>query len=739
MSENHKKPAPRRSRKIIADPTVKIIDEPVPKPNVDMPALIDVKNLSDKDAFMSRELGSVAFNQIVLGMAESSEVPLLERLRYLCIANSNLDEFFEIRLAGLRERIDADDRSLSIDGRSAKETYGESIKAAHALQQAQYRVYNDQLLPALREEGVQILGREAWSDPIREWLRAHFEQSIFPLLTPIGLDPAHPFPRLSNKTLNFLLELEGKDAYGREVSVAILPAPQALPALTLLPEDLTGSKNSFVFLSCILHEFAGRLFPKMKIFGVHPFRVTRNSDLFVDEEEVKNLLATIQGEIAQRNFGAAVRLEVDPQCPKSVRDFLLRHFELTETELAICLGPINLGRLIKIADMVDRSDLKFPPYKTGYPKALRRRGVNMFEAIAKKDILLHHPYQSYSPVTHLLSQACEDPAVAAIKMTVYRTGEDSALMESLAQAARNGKEVTVVLELMARFDEAANIRWATKLEEAGAHVVFGAVGYKTHAKMLMVVRRETDPAVGTEILRRYVHLGTGNYNPKTARLYTDFSLFTCDDAFGRDVNEIFQQLTGLGQPQKLERLAQSPFGLHELALQGIREQTGLAREGKPALIRAKMNALLEPQVIRALYEASQAGVEIQLIVRGMCALRPGIAGLSERISVRSVIGRFLEHHRVFVFGAGDDAKVWLSSADWMERNFFRRIEAAFPILDRKMRKRAIDEGFDAYWSNTRRTYALSSDGVRTLINPDADETSEAQAILCQKLGRSGPT
>ena len=702
-------------------------------------ALIDVHTLPDKDAFLSRELGSIAFNRTVLSMAESSTVPLLERLRYLCISNSNLDEFFEIRLAGLRERIDADERSLSIDGRSAKETYAESIHAAHELQKAQYRVFNEQLLPALREQGVQIFTRDEWNDSIKGWLRSHFEDQIFPLLTPIGLDPAHPFPRLSNKTLNFLLELEGKDAYRREVSVAILPAPHALPALTLLPQDLTGSKNSFVFLSCILHEFANRLFPKMKILGVHPFRVTRNSDLFVDEEEVKNLLATIQGEITQRNFGAAVRLEVEPQCSKSVRDFLLRHFELTETELAICPGPINLSRLIKIADRVDRSDLKFPPYKTGYPKTLRRRSANMFESIAKKDILLHHPYQSYSPVTHLLAQSCEDPAVAAIKMTVYRTGEDSALMEALAQAARNGKEVTVVLELMARFDEAANIRWATKLEEAGAHVVFGAVGYKTHAKMLMIVRREPDPTHHADILRRYVHLGTGNYNPQTARLYTDFSLFTCDDAFGRDVNEIFQQLTGLGQPQKLERLSQSPFSLHELIMHGIREQTALARDGHPALIRAKMNALLEPQVIRGLYEASQAGVEIQLIVRGMCSLRPGIPGLSERISVRSVIGRFLEHHRLFIFGLGDDATVWLSSADWMERNFFRRIEAAFPILDRKMRKRVIDEGFDAYWFNTGRTYSLSPDGTRILLDPDANETHEAQAQLCYKLGRREPT
>ena len=691
--------------------------------------------LPDQEAFLNRELGAIAFNQSVFSLAERTDIPLLERLRYLCIVSSNLDEFFEIRIAELRERIALDDHSLSIDGRAPQETYLAAIDAASKLQVNQYKLLNETLFPSMEAEGIVFLRRDQWTLPQKTWLAQHFEEHVYPLLTPIGLDPAHPFPRLPNKSLNFMVELSGKDAYGRSGGVAILPAPHSLPRMVRLPNHLCDQPFTFVFLSSILHAFVDKLFPKMTILGMHQFRVTRNSDLFVDEEEVKNLLATVAGELPQRNFGAAVRLEVSDTCPKSAKDFLLRHFDLTERELAICSGPVNLVRLIRVPDMIDRPDLKFDNFRSGYPKSLAKRGVDMFDAIAKKDILLHHPYQSYSPVAQLLTQACDDPNVAAIKMTVYRTGEDSALMEALARAALNGKEVTVVLELMARFDEAANIRWASKLEEAGAHVVFGAVGYKTHAKMLMIVRRETPQDHPSSILRRYVHLGTGNYNPKTARLYTDFSLFTCDPDFGHDVNEIFQQLTGLGQPQKLVKLNQSPFNIHDLVLAGISEQTQLALNGQPALIRAKMNALLEPKVIRELYKASQAGVTIQLIVRGMCALRPGLQGLSENIQVKSIVGRFLEHHRIFVFGVDDESKVWLSSADWMERNFFRRIEVAFPVLDKKLKKRAIDEGFETYWNSSKHVFSLHPDGQRIRIDPDAPQEKEAQMVLRLALGR----
>ena len=688
-----------------------------------------------REAFLNREMGAIGFNRTVLSLAQKSSTPLLERLRYLSIVSANLDEFFEIRIAELRERIGADDRSLSIDGRSPTETYAMATAAAGELQAEQYRLFNEEIGPALRSEGIGFLRHAEWSPELTAWLRSHFDASIAPLLTPIGLDPAHPFPRLANKSLNFLIELSGKDAYGRAGGIAILPTPHALAPLISLPASLSGMAHGFATLSCVLAAFAGSMFPKMDLLGVHPFRITRNSDLFVDEEEVKNLLATIQGEIVQRNFGAAVRLEVDGACPPSARDFLLRHFELSERELAVCHGPVNLARFMGAPDLAARPDLKFPVFRPGYPNALRKRGANMFEAIARRDILLHHPYESYAPVTTLLAQASVDPLVAAIKMTVYRTGEDSALMESLARAAHNGKEVTVVLELMARFDEAANIRWAAKLEEAGAHVVFGAVGFKTHAKMLLIVRRETDPETGAPLLRRYAHFGTGNYNSKTARLYTDFSLFTCEPSFGADANEIFQQLTGLGQPEKLESLCQAPFGLHRMAIESIAEQTELARQGKPALIRAKMNALLEPEVIRALCEASQAGVQVRLLVRGMCALRPGVKGLSENIQVRSVVGRFLEHHRLFAFGIGDAAKAWLSSADWMDRNFFRRIEIAFPLLDKKMRRRALDEGFDSYWNSSANVFELLPDGSRVLVDPLAGPEQEAQAKLAALLGR----
>lgn len=691
--------------------------------------------LDARDAFLNREMGAIGFNRTVLSLAQKTSTPLLERLRYLSIVSSNLDEFFEIRIAELRERIGADDRSLSIDGRAPLEIYATATAAAGELQAEQYRLFNDEIGPALRAEGIAFLRPSEWSPELSAWLREHFDASIAPLLTPIGLDPAHPFPRLANKSLNLLIELSGKDAYGRAGGIAILPTPHALPPLIAIPASLSGMPHGFATLSCVLAAFAGSLFPKMDLLGAHPFRVTRNSDLFVDEEEVKNLLATIQGEIVQRNFGAAVRLEVDGSCPASARDFLLRHFELSERELAVCDGPVNLARFMGAPDLASRPDLKFPIFRPGYPNALRKRGANMFEAISRRDILLHHPYESYAPVTTLLAQASVDPLVAAIKMTVYRTGEDSALMESLARAAQNGKEVTVVLELMARFDEAANIRWAAKLEEAGAHVVFGAVGFKTHAKMLLIVRRETDPESGAPLLRRYAHFGTGNYNSKTARLYTDFSLFTCDPAFGADANEIFQQLTGLGQPEKLERLCQAPFGLHRMVIESIAEQTALARQGKPALIRAKMNALLEPEVIRALCEASQAGVQVRLLVRGMCCLRPGVKGLSENIQVRSVVGRFLEHHRLFAFGVGDAAKAWLSSADWMDRNFFRRIEIAFPLLDKKMRRRALDEGFEAYWNSFANVFELLPDGSRAPIDSAAGADQEAQAKLATLLGR----
>src|SRR5574343_296339 len=464
--------------------------------------------------YLNRELGLLAFNHRVLAQAEDERMPLLERLRFLCIVSSNLDEFFEIRVSGLKEQIRANTPVVTNDGRTAQEVFRLVSAEAHAIVAEQYQHLNDVILPALAEQGIRFLRRSGWNEAQREWIRDYFHREMVPVLTPIGLDPSHPFPRVLNKSLNFAIELEGKDAFGRSSNAAIVQAPRVLPRVIRLPEELAGCEYGFVFLSSILHEFVGELFTGMTVLGCYQFRATRNSDLFVDEEEVTNLRTKLQGELPQRHFGNAVRLEVANNCSEAMTEFLLAQFELKPVDLYRVNGPVNLVRLMQVPDWVDRPDMKFTPFAPGTPKPLGK-GSNIFDSIRKSDILLHHPYQSFTPVIELLSQAATDPSVVAIKMTVYRTGTDSVLMESLIRAAQNGKEVTVVVELMARFDEEANISWATKLEEVGAHVVYGVVGYKTHAKALLIVRREEGG------LKRYAHLGTGNYHPRTARLYTD--------------------------------------------------------------------------------------------------------------------------------------------------------------------------------------------------------------------------
>ena len=657
--------------------------------------------------FLNRELGILAFNRRVLSQARNPRVPLLERLRYLCIVSSNLDEFFEIRVAGLKEQVKLNSIAVTTDGLTARDAYRLVSNEAHALVEEQYDLLNNEILPRLGDESIHFLRRSAWTDTQREWIRDYFSRQVMPVLTPIGLDPSHPFPRVLNKSLNFAVELEGKDAFGRSSGAAIVQAPRVLPRVIRLPRELCDCEYGFVFFSSVLHAFVGELFAGMNVLGCYQFRVTRNSDLFVDEEEVKNLRTKIQGELPQRHFGDGVRLEVADNCSEVMANFLLSQFNLGETDLFRVAGPVNLVRLMQVPDWVDRDDLKFAPFSPGFPKALQK-GHSLFDDIRASDILLHHPYQSFTPVISLIDQASTDPLVVAIKMTVYRTGTDSVLMQALLRAAQNGKEVTVVVELMARFDEEANIGWATKLEEVGAHVVYGVVGYKTHAKMLMIVRREEGKS--GSILRRYIHLGTGNYHPKTARLYTDFGLLTCNEAIGADVNEVFKQLTGLGRAQALKHLWQAPFSLHQNLLAAIQQEASAARSGKRSRIIAKMNSLLEPETISALYEASQAGVKIDLIVRGVCALRPGIKGLSENIRVRSIIGRLLEHHRIFYFYAGGEEKVYLSSADWMERNFFRRIELAFPILDKKLKRRVITEGLQIYMKDNLQSWIMDADG-----------------------------
>ncbi|HYP66784.1 MAG TPA: polyphosphate kinase 1 [Thiobacillaceae bacterium] len=659
--------------------------------------------LPQPEQLLNRELGILAFQRRVLAQAEDPATPLLERLRYLCIVSSNLDEFFEVRVAGLKEQIAAGVTTPSPDGLSPRQVFREVERQAHELVDRQYDLLNQNVLPALAETGIRFIRRTHWNEAQAAWIKDYFFRELIPVLTPLGLDPAHPFPRVLNKSLNFIVELTGKDAFGRNTGVAVVQAPRALPRVIHMPSNIAACEYGFVFLSSILHAHVGELFSGMNVEGCYQFRVTRNSDLFVDEEETKNLRQALQGELPQRNYGAAVRLEVADNCSDSMARFLLEQFGLSPEDLYQERGPVNLVRLMQIPDWVDRPDLKFTPFTPHLPARVAKID-NMFEVIRRGDILLHHPFESFQTVIDFIEQACLDPQVVAIRQTVYRTGADSVLMNALITAASQGKEVTVVVELMARFDEEANINWAARLEEAGAHVVYGVVGHKTHAKMALVVRREEGQ------LRRYAHLGTGNYNARTARLYTDFGLLTCDEAITADVHHVFVQLTGLGRAGKLNQLWQSPFTLHSEILAAIEKETALARAGQPAVIIAKMNALLEPRVIAALYAASQAGVKIDLIVRGVCALKPGVAGLSENIRVRSIIGRFLEHSRVFYFRQSGEERIYLSSADWMDRNFFRRIETCFPVLEPKLKKRVIQEGLRPYLRDNQQTWEMDAQG-----------------------------
>ena len=651
---------------------------------------------------LDREQGILRFNERVLAMAADESVPLLERLRYVTIVSNNLDELFEIRVAELQQIA-----RLGRDEASAARMSLEAIsRGSTELVARQYTLLNDTIRPLLAQEGIVIHLMADWTAAQRNWASQVFDEQIEPLLTPIALDPAHPFPRVLNKSLNFIVELDGEDSFGRRAGIAVVQAPRALPRVLAVPEEVSGAPHGMMLLTSIVQGFVGRLFPGMRVREVHQFRLTRNSDLFVDDEEVTDLREALQGELLQRQFGDAVRLEVSADTPDRLVSRLLKEFDLTERDCYRVPGPVNLVRLQQVISLANRADLVFPAFEAPVPALLRAR--DLFAAIRKQDFLLHHPYESFAPVMRFLLSAARDPDVVAIKQTVYRTGDDSALMQALIEAARAGKEVTVVVELMARFDELTNINWAARLEQVGAHVVYGVVGHKTHAKMAMVLRRETDRR-GKPVLRRYVHLGTGNYHPRTARLYEDFGLFTADEAICADVHQVFQSLTGLGERSRLRVLAQSPFSLLDMVLASIRREIDRARAGQTAAIAAKVNALLSQQVIEALYEASQAGVQVDLIVRGVCALRPGVAGLSDNIRVRSIVGRFLEHSRVFVFHNGGDPAVWLSSADWMDRNLLRRVEVAFPVREPKLRDRVIAEAI---------TIHLGDNGCAWLMDPD---------------------
>jgi polyphosphate kinase len=668
--------------------------------------------------YINRELSFLEFDERVLEQAKDTRVPLLERVRFLCISCTNLDEFFEIRVASLKELQEAGTLQVGADGLSV----GEQLKAirtrASRLVEEQYEVLNDVLMPELAKNGVVFASPEQWTQAQAKWLEAYFKREVEPVLSPLALDPARPFPKVLNKSLNFAIVVEGEDGFGRNSGLAVVQAPRSLPRLIRLPDEL-GSQH-FVFLATIVEAFVSKLFAGMRMRGCYQFRVTRNSDLFVEQEEVDDLLRAVEGELASRRYGDAVRLETAHDCPEEILSYLLEQFALTVDDLYKVDGPVNLNRLMAVYDLVDRPDLKYAAFTPSIPERLRV-GSDLFAALKGGDVLLHHPFQGFAPVTDLIKQAAADPQVLAIKQTLYRAGSDSAIVGALVEAAQAGKDVTVIIELRARFDEEANIELATKLQEAGAHVMYGVFGFKTHAKLVMVVRREEKG------LRRYCHLGTGNYHAKTARLYTDYGLLTADEAIGEDIHEIFLQLTGLTGVPKLRKLLHAPFSLHQAIVAKIDREAEHARAGKPARIVAKLNALTEPTIIQALYRASRAGVSVELIVRGLCCLRPGLPGVSERIKVRSIVGRFLEHSRVYDFENGGDREVYCASADWMDRNLFRRIEVAFPLESAEFRARVADE-LNLYLADDAQAWELGSNGQYSRAVGEGNFSAQAKLL-----------
>lgn len=675
--------------------------------------------------YLNRELSQLGFNRRVLAQAEDKNVPLLERLRYLCICSSNLDEFFEVRIASLLanriegEHIDPPELHAALERTSIE---------CHQIVARQYELLNKEILPQLATKGIHLLRHEDRNEAQRTWVKHFFDQNVRPLLTPIGLDPAHPFPQVLNKSLNFIIELSGKDAFGRGTGIAIVKAPRVLPRVIQLPAELSDKKGvSFCLLSSVIHAHIADLFSGREITAYSQFRVTRNSDLWVDEEEVKNLRQALQTELQSRQFGVGVRLEVASNCPPHLSQFLLEQFSIEKNRLYAVQGPVNLVRLSELVDLVSQPSLRFPPFSPTLPPHLLNE--NIFAVLKKRDVLLHHPFQSFQPVVDFVRSAAHDPDVVAIKQTIYRTGMNSELMEALIYAARHGKEVTVIVELMARFDEEANINWAVKLEQAGAQVVYGVVGLKTHAKLALVIRREENA------LHFYAHLGTGNYHPNTTKFYTDFGLLTSHRELTSEVNEVFIHLTSLTKPKSLTHLWLAPFTLQKQIIHAIRNEARIAREGRPARIIAKMNALVDESVIRALYAASADGVRIDLIVRGACALRPGVAGLSENIKVRSIIGRYLEHSRIYYFRNDLAHDVYLASADWMNRNLFRRIEVAFPVLDKALKKRVMTEGLDPYLKDNTNAWHLGADGNYVLKKARTKQAAfSAQQYLMNTLG-----
>ncbi|HVZ43098.1 MAG TPA: polyphosphate kinase 1 [Ramlibacter sp.] len=678
--------------------------------------------------FLDRDHSILAFNERVLDWADRADVPLLERLRFLTIVSSNLDEFFEVRAAPHLTAAQA----LERNGVYTVQSFEALAAAAHRLVDRQYVLYNDQLMPAFARARIEIVAHGERNAAQKAWVREYFESEVRPLLIPVGLDPAHPFPQVANKSLNFIVRLSGKDAFGRENEIAIVKVPRVLPRLIRMPPRVSGKKTLFVSLSSVIRAHLDLLFPGRDVGQFSQFRVTRHSDLAVDEEEVRNLRTALRLGLQQRHYGQAVRLEVAAGCSEYLSDFLLRQFNLPEAALYRVQGPVNLVRVQQLIDLVDAPQLLFAPYRPSYPAQLES-GRSLFEQVARGDVLIHQPFESFDGVLDFLREAVNDPEVLAIKQTIYRAGTDSEVVELLCEAVRRGKEVTAVVELKARFDEEANINWAEMLESVGAQVVYGVVGLKTHAKMLLVTRREGRSLV------RYAHLGTGNYNPRTARLYTDLSLLTANAELTADVEQVFVHLAGQSKLPRLAHVWLAPFHLHRKLIEQIELAGEAAARGEGGRIVLKMNALTDEPLMQALVRAGRRGAKIDLVVRGACTLPARLAGVTDNVRVRSVIGRFLEHSRVFYFRAGQEERVYLSSADWMNRNMLRRVELAWPVIDAQLRQRIIDECLVAYLCDERDAWDMLADGSYRRAKGAGDSRSPGaqQALMARYAAPPG--
>ena len=677
------------------------------------------ERFGDPKNFINRELSWLEFNRRVLEEAQDPNQPLIERVKFLCIFSSNLDEFFEIRVAGIKQQIESETSDVGPDGLSPTETFNQIHRLAHELVAAEYELWNKELLPALTKNGIRIRDVTQLNARRATWARKYFQEEVFPMLTPLAVDASHPFPELLNKSHNLLVRAKTKRR--GEPLLAIVQVPRVIPRLILMPR-VQGEDEpwDYVYLASLIKQHIAELFPDLILDGVHAFRVTRNSDLYIDEEEAENLLRTIEQELRRSSKGDAVRLEVEADCPKDFTELLLEFFDLTDADVYKLDGPLSMTHLTPLLTNDAFANLKDRPFQPGRDPALPPH-ADMFEVMRRQDVLLHHPYDSFEPIVDLMEEAVRDPQVLAIKITLYRTSGDSPIVEALIDAANAGKQVTAVVELRARFDEAANIQWARRLEEAGAHVIYGVVGLKTHCKAMLIVRRDTDQ------LRRYVHLGTGNYHQRTARIYTDFGLLTTNPELTEEVATVFNTLTGLAGYPGLKKLMVAPFDMKQRLIAKIERERDNARAGKPARIMAKLNSLVDQEIIEKLYEASGAEVTIDLIIRGICCLRPKVPGLSDYIRVISIVGRFLEHSRIYYFENGGQPEVYLSSADWMPRNFIRRVEVAFPIETPPLRDNIINEVLPRFLNDRVKARELQPDGSYRRLKPEGpEERAQAQ-------------